>query len=198
MKHQVSRLFAILLSLLTVFTVLTPVAFCDSPLFGDLIDDTLLDDALPESPVDPIKEERPDPNPGPVLESAGDGGWDEVTPVQPAWISVGEYSKTGTTGGQTTFKHRSADGKIAWTVTLFAEFYYDGDTSECINAYTVIDIKVPVNAIGTGWLKKSNSVSRTGNKGTSKTVMEYKSAFAVVSTKTANLSITCDAHGRLS
>ena len=100
MKHQVTRLFAILLSLLTVCSILPLCAFCDSDASksgGDFT--TLVNLTTAEYYIE-------------VETEIG-------SPVQAANGKTTKGARTTMTGKATV------TGEVLWSVTLVATFFYD-------------------------------------------------------------------------
>lgn len=116
MKHQVTRLFAILLSLLTVCSILPLCAFCDSSASKSAGDSTTLENLITSEYYIEVETEIAEP-------IQGAGG-----------------SKTR--GGRTTMTGKSSvNGEVLWTVTLVATFFYDGTTSYCKTSDVYVEVK---------------------------------------------------------
>ena len=118
MKHQVSRLFAILLSLLAVFSVITPVAFCE-------------DDGAKT-----IQLDLSDLWSG----SLGGDGYDVISPVEKLHESSAEHSSNGVDSVCRSCAHYNNDGNLAWVVTLWADFYHDGNIAECTSSSLTVSV----------------------------------------------------------
>lgn len=184
MKHRVSRLFAILLSLITVFSVLTPVAFCKFgvPDLGDLISiDVPIEDFSEIDWTNDISSEL--------------GGKDEITEIieETEENPIGQTGQVGTAKKTGTIQklHYTEDGKLAWRVTLTATFKYNGVYSNCESASTKVETFLQ------GWSKLSENTSKSGNRASTLVTMKYSSILLTGYAGSADLKISCDADGNL-
>ena len=179
MKHRVSRLFAILLSLITVFSVLTPVAFCKFgvPDLGDLTDEV----GNVTSKLKDISSEL--------------GGRDEITEIieETEENPIGQTGQVGTAKKTGTIQklHYTEDGKLAWRVTLTATFKYNGVYSNCESASTKVETFL------SGWSKLSENTSKSGSSASTSVKMKYSSILLTGYAGSADLKISCDADGNL-
>ncbi len=185
MKHRVSRLFAILLSLITVFSVLTPVAFCKFgvPDLGDLIDDPI-DDFSRNDWTNDISSEL--------------GGTDTITAITEIVVesdpsTIGQAGQVGTAKKIGTIQklHYTEDGRLAWRVTLTATFKYNGVYSTCESASTKVETFL------SGWSKLSENTSKSGSSASTSVKMKFSSILLTGYAGSADLKISCDADGNL-
>lgn len=98
----------------------------------------------------------------------------------------------GTEAGQKYYDYYSSEGTLLWRVILKAQFSYDGTSSECISASSVVLIE------NDEWYTISKTASKSGNTATGKVTMGRKMLGVKVDERSVTLSLTCDKNGNLS
>ncbi len=189
MKRHVSRLFAILLSLLTVCSVLTPVAFCED------FNDYSRDRDSSESDI-ASRNSNGTLTPGEAT-SQPDEYYHEISKIAVSEPTTGyENPKIKTITARVTDNLRAKDGTLLWSVTLYATFSYDekSNYSKCTSAYNSI------NVYGSSWSREGTSVTKNGCTATSSVNFSYNNAGASMSSSHTNsyLTLTCSPSGKVS
>lgn len=120
------------------------------------------------------------------VEYLNDGGY-IVTEIQET-ASRAANSKTGTAKKS---RYDSSDN-LVWQIILRGEFTYNGSTSTCTESV------IAVNIYNSAFVKKSSSATKSGNTAKGSATISQKAAGVTISTKTYNLSLSCDKNGKLS
>ena len=168
MKHQATRLIAIFISALVVFTALIPSASCS---------------AQRESVWDTISNETSDE----------DSGYDEYVYEENVSVNGKETQFKEIKAKYTRNHYSKSSGKLEWSVTLTATFYYDYNTSDCASASVSVNIYDD-----TRWslARGTQSASRSGNTATGKATLIEKILLAPIH-KAVTLTMTCDKNGNI-
>lgn len=98
----------------------------------------------------------------------------------------------GTKSGTAKYENFSANGNLAWKVTLKATFSYNGSTSTC----TSVD-NVAVNIYDSDWSMLSKSSSKSGNTATANVTMGRAQLVGTAKVP-ITLTLSCDKNGNLS
>ena len=102
--------------------------------------------------------------------------------------SMARSTKTGTK----TTEHYNNSGEMLWKVSVKGTFSYTGTSVTCTSASHTITI------YNDNWYTYSQNSYASSNKAIADVVMKQKFLGIVTSTKTVNLTLTCDANGNLS
>lgn len=88
--------------------------------------------------------------------------------------------------------YSSSTNEKLWTVTVKGTFTYDGTSSKCTKASHTIDI------YNNSWYIYSQNSYASENKAIADVTMKKKTLGIVTSTRSVNLTLTCDKNGKFS
>lgn len=91
-----------------------------------------------------------------------------------------------------TRTYNSASGVAQWSFTLSGTFRYDGTSATCIATSCSTSI------LQSGWSCSSKSSHAVGNMAVGDVTMVKKLLGITIETRTAHLTLTCDANGNIS
>ncbi len=90
-----------------------------------------------------------------------------------------------------TRTYSNASGVAQWSFTLTGTFLYDGTSATCIAT------SCSVSVLQSGWSCSSKSSYATGNTAVGDVTMVRKLLGITIDTRTAHLTLTCDANGNI-
>ncbi len=89
-------------------------------------------------------------------------------------------------------EYHSANGKCLWSISLDADFSYNGKTSACTNA------RISYNIYDSDWKKVSSSCSKSGATATGEFAFRQYKLGVPLKLIEKTLTLTCDANGKVS
>lgn len=107
-------------------------------------------------------------------------------------ITIEENSTRSQKSGKKSFSCYDSSNVLQWTAQLQGTFSYNGSTSSCTGASHSITIS------DTSWYIYSQNSYKPGSSAVADITMKEKFLGIVISTKTIQLKLTCDANGNLS
>lgn len=98
----------------------------------------------------------------------------------------------GTVKGNKSYTYTASDGTTCWKATLSGTFTYTGSSSTCTAS------SCSVTVYESDWSTSSKRATKSGNTAKASVTMVRKALGVTVDTKSASISLTCDANGNLS
>ncbi len=107
---------------------------------------------------------------------------------------INEYTvrASGSKTGSKSHTYYNSDDTALWKVTLTGKFTYTGSTSSCTSS------SISSTMYDSAWYTISKSASKSGKKATGTASIGEKLLGVTVRTIPVNLSLSCDANGKLS
>ena len=96
------------------------------------------------------------------------------------------------TSGNKTYTYYNSAGEEGFQVVLSGSFNYTGSSATCTSS------SVDVSISDSAWYVISRSSGKSGNKATASVTMGERVAGATVMKVPVNLTLSCDANGKLS
>lgn len=106
--------------------------------------------------------------------------------------TVTELMARSTKTGSKTTIYNDSDGVAQWKVVVTGTFSYTGTSSTCTSASHSVTIYDDT------WYTYSQTSYKSSNKAIAEVTMKKKLLGIVTSTRSVNLTLSCDANGNLS
>lgn len=112
---------------------------------------------------------------------------DGTSCVVSVYQDVAPTRTSGTISGTKNYDYKDISGSVAWTLTVYGSYSYNGVSATCTSVscgYSIAD---------SSWSRVSTSKSRSGNTATA-----YGTFAKGGQNQSASVSLSCDANGNLS
>ena len=107
-------------------------------------------------------------------------------------ITVEDSMARSTKTGNKTYNYYNSDSVLQWKVVVTGTFTYNGTTSSCTSASHTVTIYKDI------WHTSSQSSYKSGNSAIADVTMKKTLLGIVTSTRSVNLTLSCDKDGNLS
>ena len=121
-----------------------------------------------------------------------DGSYYTETICSIPLLAINSILRENTVRHNITRTYNSASGVAQWSFTLSGTFRYDGTSATCIATSCSTSI------LQSGWSCSSKSSHAVGNMAVGDVTMVKKLLGITIETRTAHLTLTCDANGNIS